>query len=170
MRTPGKAQPFPRPKRYQKRAALAMPRLVAQAEREKEITYGDLAALLRMPNPRNLNFVLGSIGRTLWRLSRRWREQIPPFEALVVNQVTRLPGTGGRWFVGGKALLKKSSRYQCKIIEAEFENIFAYPKWREVLRALELEKVEDSEVETTSCFSHSLSRKTANGIVMFRFR
>ena len=47
---------------YQQRARLAFPMLVRQALAGKPLTYEDLAEELEMPNPRNLNYVLGSIG------------------------------------------------------------------------------------------------------------
>jgi len=47
-------------KLYQERARRAMPILVRQALAGETIYYQDLADELGMPNPRNLNFVLGS--------------------------------------------------------------------------------------------------------------
>ncbi len=52
-------------KLYQERARKALPLLVRQALANQPILYSDLAQELDMPNPRNLNYVLGSIGYTL---------------------------------------------------------------------------------------------------------
>jgi hypothetical protein len=54
---------------YQRRARVAFPILVRQADAKEPITYEALAAELGMPNPRNLNFVLanGSAHTTLDR-------------------------------------------------------------------------------------------------------
>ena len=57
-------------KPYQKYACAALPLLVRQAKARKPITYGSLAKELGMPNPRHLNYPLGSIGNqpaTTWR-------------------------------------------------------------------------------------------------------
>ncbi len=48
-----------------------------------------------MPNPRNLNYVLGSIGQSLERLSKAWKTKVPPIQCLVVNKSTGLPPFGG---------------------------------------------------------------------------
>jgi hypothetical protein len=62
-------------KLYQKRARAALPILVRQATAQQKITYGDLAEELSIPNARNLNYVLGSVGITLLDLSRTWDEE-----------------------------------------------------------------------------------------------
>jgi hypothetical protein len=51
-----------------------------------------------MANERNLNHVLGYIGRGLESLSRDWDEEIPPIQCLVINKRDRLPGEGIGWF------------------------------------------------------------------------
>ena len=59
---------------YQRRAFSALPLLVRQAEAGQTIHYGQLARELGMPNPRNLNHVLGSIGTSLRNLGQLWGE------------------------------------------------------------------------------------------------
>jgi hypothetical protein len=61
---------------YQQRARRAFPLLVRQAMTQKSIRYKDLAKELHMPNSRNLNYVLGSIGTSLLELSQEWGEDI----------------------------------------------------------------------------------------------
>src|SRR4051794_35751946 len=98
------AEPISGDALYQRKAREALPILVRQAEACRPITYGDLAEEIGMPNPRNLNLPLGSIGQTLENLSKRWREKIPPLQCLVVNKNTGLPGEGIDWFfrdIGG---------------------------------------------------------------------
>ena len=56
-------------KLYQVRAREALPLLIRQAEVEQTIFYSDLANELDMPNPRNLDYVLGFIGEALVKLS-----------------------------------------------------------------------------------------------------
>jgi len=107
-----------------------------------------------MPNPRNLNYVLGSIGQSLERLSKVWKSKVPPIQCLVVNMSTGLPGEGIGWF-----LVKKEDfatlplRQKRAIVEAELQDVFSYPRWQEVLKALELEP-------TTSDFSSVVSKAT----------
>jgi len=52
----------------------------------QKITYSDLADELGMPNPRNLNYVLGLIGNELYNLSKEWNEEVPPIQSIVVNK------------------------------------------------------------------------------------
>src|SRR5882762_1786592 len=79
---------------YQERARAALPLLVRQAHAHQPIYYSDLASELGMRNPRNLNFVLGSIGQTIIDLSESWKDEVPPIQALVINKATGLPGKG----------------------------------------------------------------------------
>lgn len=48
-------------KLYQIRAREALPVLTRQAHSAQTIFYSDLAAELKIPNPHNLNYVLGCI-------------------------------------------------------------------------------------------------------------
>ena len=99
-------------KRYQKRARAALPILVRQAKAGTTMLYGELAAELGMPNPRNLNFVLGAIGNSILQLGMQWGSKVPPIQALVVNKDTRLPGEGISWFAPDASLFKNASRAQ----------------------------------------------------------
>lgn len=94
MDTPKFADPIFGDKLYQKRAHKALPILVRQAQAHEPIVYSDLADEVEMPNPRNLNYVLGSIGQTLVDLSKEWEEDIPPIQCLVLNKNTRQPREG----------------------------------------------------------------------------
>jgi hypothetical protein len=97
---------------------------------------------MQMPNARNLNFVLGSVGETLEQLSTGWQQRIPPIQCLVVNRMTGLPGNGVGWFLVDKACYAKLSLSQKRaVVKAELSHIFAYPHWRRVLAALELQPV-----------------------------
>lgn len=134
------AEPITGDKEYQKRARAALPLLVRQAEAGTPVLYSDLATELGMPNPRNLNYVLGSVGQSLELLSIEWGEKVPPIQCLVVNKATGLPGEGVGWFV-----LKKEdfaalpSRRKREVVQAELQQIYAYRRWREVLAALDLQ-------------------------------
>lgn len=134
------SEPILGSKAYQIRARAALPLLVRQAEAGAPVFYSDLAEELGMPNPRNLNYVLGSIGQSLELLSKVWKVKVPPIQCLVVNKSTGLPGEGIGWF-----LVKKEEfstlplRQKRAIVEAELQHVFSYPRWQEVLQALELE-------------------------------
>jgi len=149
------AAPLEGGKLYQERARAALPLLVRQAEAGVPIFYSDLAEELGMPNPRNLNYVLGSIGQTMERLSKAWKEKVPAIQCLVVNKSTGLPGEGIGWF-----LVKKEDfaslplRQKRSIVDAHLQHIYAYPRWREVLSTLSLEP-------TSTDFSAILSKASS---------
>jgi len=127
-------------KLYQKRAQRALPILVRQARLHNEITYSDLARELAMPNPRNLNYVLGSIGRTLEELSIKWNEEVPEIQSLVINQSSKMPGSG--YFGGEDEFRGMTKRQREAVLNRQYAAIFAYGKWTNVLEALELDSDE----------------------------
>lgn len=136
------ASPLTGNKLYQERARVALPLLVRQAAAAKPIFYSALAEELGMPNPRNLNYVLGCIGQAMVRLSKQWKDRIPPIQCLVVNKATGLPGEGIGWFLISKEDFGKLPlRRRREIVQAELQHIYAYPYWNEVLSELELEPV-----------------------------
>ncbi len=137
-----KAKPFPGQKPYQQHAEKALPLLVRQAFTQEPIFYANLARELGMPNPRNLNYVLGSVGNALVELGKKWRQKVPPIQALVVNQKTGLPGSGGRWFVLGDRTLEPNAMRLA--IRQSFGTIFQYPKWRDVLEHFRLKPIDNT--------------------------
>ncbi len=139
-------------KQYQVRARATLPILVRQAFAETTIFYSDLAVELEMPNPRNLNYVLGSIGQAIKELSIKWNEEIPPIQCLVVNKNTGLPGEGIGWFITDKAEFRSlPKRQQRRLVEAQLQKTFFYRKWLDVLREFGLQPV-------LSNYSNVLSR------------
>jgi hypothetical protein len=143
METARVAEPISGDKLYQVRARQALPLLVRQARASTPIYYSDLARELQMPNPRNLNYVLGSIGRAMERLSRKWKAKIPPIQCLVVNRATGLPGEGIGWFIIKKEEFRKLPRRQQRsLVEAELQRVFMYQKWNDVLRELKLQPIQ----------------------------
>jgi len=142
MSTAKISAPIDGEKLYQKRARAALPLLVRQARAGMPIFYSDLAAELDMSNPRNLNYVLGSIGQSMELLTKSWKAKVPPIQCLVVNRATGLPGEGIGWFLVKKDEFKTLPLRQKRVIvNAELQHIFAYPKWAEVLKALALREV-----------------------------
>ena len=137
------AEPLSGDKLYQQRARNALPLLVRQATASTPIIYEDLAHELEMPNPRNLNYVLGSIGQTLLNLSEHWGIEVPPIQCLVVNKNTRLPGEGIGWFITDLSHYKKlSNKQRRQVVDAELQKIYAFDKWSKVLSTLSLEPVQ----------------------------
>jgi len=154
MSTATISEPISGDKAYQVRARAALPLLVRQAQAGAPVFYSDLAEELGMPNPRNLNYVLGSIGQSLERLSKAWKSKVPPIQCLVVNKSTGLPGEGIGWFLVKKeAFAALPLRQKRAIVEAELQHVFSYPRWEEVLKALKLEP-------TTSDFSPIVTKAT----------
>lgn len=151
-------------KLYQERARRAFPILVRQAEARKTIYYSDLAEELGMPNPRNLNYVLGSIGQTLQLLSDELKNEIPPIQCIVINKSDGMPGEGIGWFLNKESYsgvvpedFKKLPKLRQKeIVQAELQKVYLYDRWRYVLEHLSLEPVFED-------FSEVLSATTAFG-------
>ena len=125
-------------KSYQSHARKALPILVRQAESRQPIYYEALAAELGMPNPRNLNYVLGSIGTTLDELSRKqgWSD-IPHIQSLVINQHRRLPGQGFEAFLSDRMgeYRKLSLAMKRAYLDAYWHEVYAYPYWGDVIEA-----------------------------------
>lgn len=129
-----KAKPFDEgDELYQQRARAALPLLVRQAKAQKTIFYADLAEELGISNPRNLNFVLGSVGRTLIKLGQTKGMKIPPIQCLVVNQADELPGEGVDSFIE-KEVVRGMTRPQRRAVIARLlQEVFTFPRWNEVL-------------------------------------
>jgi hypothetical protein len=126
-------------KAYQQHAQAALPLLVRQAHAGAKISYARLAEELGMPNPRNLNRVLGSVGTTLQQLTKPFGEKVPPIQCLVVNQRTGLPGHGVGWFIHDVVKFRAlTRRRQHAIVERELADVFAFTRWNEVLTHLGL--------------------------------
>ncbi len=126
-------------KLYQERARQAFPILVRQAKAQKEIYYSDLAEELGMPNPRNLNYVLGTIGNAMMQLGEKWDEEVPPIQSVVVNKSKGLPGEGFEWFVPNKKDYEKASPSRKRQIMKEMlHKSFSYDYWDDVLEEFSL--------------------------------
>lgn len=119
---------------YQQRALRALPILVRQAWAGRPIFYGEIAQELGMPNPRNMNYVLGSVGTSLQILSAKWNERIPPLQVLAINVSAGLPGEGFAEFADDPEAFKRAPLYQRRrTIEALTAQVRAYPRWRDVM-------------------------------------
>lgn len=137
------ARDFHGQKLYQKRARAVLPILVRQAEVRQPVFYEALAQEVKMPNPRNLNYPLGCIGTTLNEISEEWGLDVPPIEALVVNQATRLPGPGFDGFLTEKGESWNNKEERKALIEQYWARIYSYPYWDAILKELHLKKTVD---------------------------
>ena len=142
METVLQAKPMFGSQLYQIRAQKALPILVRQALAQKTIYYSDLALEMDMPNPRNLNFVLGSVGQTLIELEKKWSEKIPMIQGLVINKTTQQPGEGIDEFLSDINFRNLSEKQQRAFIERELQKVFLYQKWSKVLKELGLKSVQ----------------------------
>ena len=124
---------------FQIKAREALPLLVRQALMGETIFYSDLAQELSMPNPRNLNHVLGSVGTTLIELSEKHDFTIPAIQCVVVNKATELPGEGVGWFLSEDDFQKLSSKKKKTLVDTVLAEIYTYSKWLEILELLKLE-------------------------------
>lgn len=119
---------------YQRRALEALPILVRQAWSGHAIYYGEIARELGMPNPRNMNYVLGSVGTSLRELAKRWNEPIPPLQVLAINVADNLPGEGFGGATSDSEALKQASPYVRRLlVDALTAQVRAFPRWRDVL-------------------------------------
>ena len=131
-------------KLYEQRARAALPILVRQAKASEPIYYSNLASELGIPNPRNLNFVLGLIGNNLRRLGEQWGTRVPQLQAIVRNKTTDMPGEGFAEFAPDPRLFRRATRPQRKrIVEAMLQEVWAFPRWDDVLQHFGLEAVEN---------------------------
>jgi hypothetical protein len=127
-------------KLYEQRARAALPIMVRQAKAGQTMLYSELAQELGMPNPRNLNYVLGAIGNSMLDLGERWGVKVPPIQALIVNKGTHLPGEGISWFAPDASEFKDASRRQRKrIVDVMLAEVYTYQRWDEILESHGLE-------------------------------
>jgi hypothetical protein len=125
-------------KLYQQRARMAFPILVRQAEAKVPVTYEGLAEELMMPNPRNLNFVLGSVGRTIQDIAKQSGQKIPPLTALVVQKNSGMPGTGLAPFMDTATFNNLLAQDKREALKTIFREIYFYSHWQELLAQLGL--------------------------------
>jgi hypothetical protein len=90
-----------------------------------------------MPNPRNLDYVLGAVGWAMQRLSKQWAREIPPIQAIVCNKHTGMPGKGVAGFLPDD-FMSTDRRLRQKVLRQALSSTFAFPDWGQVLRALGL--------------------------------
>lgn len=94
-----------------------------------------------MPNPRNLDKVLGYIGENLIKLGKEYNKEIPPINCLVKNKNTGLPGKGVGWFISDKDFSKLTKSQQQGVVNLQLAKIYAFPDWDWVLEQFNLKPI-----------------------------
>ena len=126
-------------------ARRILPLLVSYAEACKPVTYGQLSQeVIRRKwghyvMPVAYRYPAGAIGYAVETTEVEWGEPIPPINALVVNEVTGLPGKGIDYFLknylGHVKRQKTLTRDQRQsVIEEIHKDIFNYAGWRRLLQ------------------------------------
>jgi hypothetical protein len=128
-------------KLYITRADKALPILVRQALVGQSITYQNLAQEIGMPNPRNLNMVLGYIGNRLIKLGKESNREIPPINCLVINKDTGLPGKGIGSFITKEDFSRLTKSQKQGEVKRQLSRIFAYRDWYWVLEQFNLKPI-----------------------------
>jgi hypothetical protein len=147
---------------YQRRAFDVLPILVRQAWTGKSMTYGQVAREVRMPNRRNLNYVLGSIGRSLQELATQWQSDIPAIQSLVVNEKSGLPGPGFDNCLPNPAEYRSAPLDRKRgMIQWLWDTAKAYPDWPKVLEYFGL--VPSSGLPLDTAFPQNVRRAFGNG-------
>jgi len=104
-----------------------------------------------MPNPRNLNYVLGAIGNSLIKLGKEWNEKIPLINVIVINKNNSLPGEGISYFIEDRNHFENNSKKEKRrLLNLYLSKVFNYPKWDEVLKALNLKQSKLLNVKKTT--------------------
>jgi len=68
---------------------------------------------------------------------KRWHEDIPPIQSLVVNKYTGVPGEGFWGFVKDKKVFANSSLKQKRLLVRQIlQKIYHFDHWDEVLTTL----------------------------------
>jgi hypothetical protein len=130
-------------KLYIQRARLALPILVRQAKAGTPICYNQLAQEIGMPNPRNLNYVLGAVGNALLTIAKKWgASQLPLLNCLVINQTTLLPGDGIYVFIEKQDFVKMTNTQKRVFVNKMLTEIFTFPDWDKVLIELKIEPIQ----------------------------
>lgn len=126
---------------YINRARVTLPFLVRQAKAGMPIYYSDLAKEIGIKNPRNLDFILGSIGNTLTEFGERHKLSIPAIQCLVINQKDDLPGEGIGSLLSPEAFSNLSKAEKQAVWDLQFARIRVFSKWDWILNCLNLEPI-----------------------------
>jgi hypothetical protein len=117
-----------------------LPILIRQARLETPITYGAVAKELGVHH-RAVHHIAGHIGHTLAAIGdhRGWkRRPPPPLHALVVNDITGLPGPGINGFLSTTYRRARSNEAKRAVLKAIYADAAAYGDWAELCELLDI--------------------------------
>lgn len=117
-----------------------LPILIRQARLEKPVTYGDVARELGVHH-RAVHHIAGYIGFTLAAVAetRKWaKRRPPPLHALIVNDVTGLPGRGIDGFLSKLYQSASSNKEKRAVLTAVYAQARHYDHWPELCDLLEI--------------------------------
>lgn len=123
-----------------------LPILIRQASLSKPLTYGDVARELGVHH-RAVHHIAGYIGFTLRAVGARrgWtRRRPPPIHALIVNEITQLPGQGIDGFLSQPYQDAGSNQEKRALLEAVYYGARHYAHWPELCSLLNVPLDEDA--------------------------
>lgn len=122
------------------RMTQLLPILIRQARLELPITYGDVARELGVHH-RAVHHIAGYIGFTLATVAERrgWtKRRPPPLHALIVNDITKLPGTGIDGFLSELYQRAASKPEKRAVLKAIYADASTYSHWSELCTLLDI--------------------------------
>ena len=120
-------------------AMKILPILVRQAQSQKPLTYGAIAAEVGMSHHRPVQRAAGHIGFALDEIAgiRGWRRRPPPaLQSLIINKDTGLPGHGVNGFMSHQYQQAKTKQQRAAALLTVHAGIYAYPHWADVMEVL----------------------------------
>lgn len=131
--------PFSGSRPYQVKAREAFPYLVELAKSHTTRTYSDLARKILLRNPRNCDYVLGSVAEALALYRATIAPDVPHLTAVIVGTNSRLPGAGFMPVVFPDDWLNhQSEKERRKLVDLILAPVFSFSGWDDVLRHFEL--------------------------------
>ncbi len=120
-------------------ARLMIGLLIEKAIEGDRITYGKMAQLLqkrhRVPAAHAACYgrPAGIIGDVLLALSNEWGEAIPPLNAILVNQQTKVSGSGANYYLQRfRPGIRLTPLQRHELAEDAIDAVFDYPKLRQI--------------------------------------
>jgi len=114
--------------------------LIRQARLEKPLTYGDVARELGVHH-RAVHHIAGYIGYTLSAVAERrgWsRRRPPPLHAMIVNDITGLPGRGIDGFLSEMYQDAATNQEKLAVLKAVYSQARNYDHWAELCELLDI--------------------------------
>lgn len=156
-------------------ARTVLPLIVWCAKNGQTITYGRLDSEIvnrgwgHHVMAVQYGYPAGAIGSALIETGEEWAESIPPLNALIVNQSTKLPGDGVNWYLERyyepeQHIDDMTIDEKRAIVEEIHADIFAYEYWDDLLEEYELTPIIDGlEEENNHGDENEISKPSKGG-------